>query len=124
MDEKTITDTLAKLTPGGILAFAIRCARRVFPLTQVLPDADRETVDKAIRYAEVMLTRAIPTGVECLFECANLAKAADKAGKIALGNAINAATYTGMLAEAMVGLPPGVAAQMATGAYMHAYRAM
>src|SRR5271165_5598694 len=99
MDERMVSEALTRLGFGGILAFAIRCARRVFPLTGILSATDREKIDRAIHHAELMLGGTISQNVPCMFASHSLAQDAEKSGRIALANAIHAATSAGFLAE-------------------------
>jgi hypothetical protein len=47
-----IRERLAQLPHHAVVAFAARCARRVQPLTHVLPQQDRDTIDRALASAE------------------------------------------------------------------------
>jgi hypothetical protein len=124
MDEKKMLETLASKGHGACLAFAIRCARRAFPLTEVLSATDRENVSYAISFAEEMMKGVIGREAARIFASDALAREAEGSGKIALANAIHAATSTGFLADALVGLEPGQAAHWAAMVYMFASRAM
>ncbi len=124
MDEKKMLETLAAKGRGACLAFAIRCARRAFPLTEVLPVTDRENVSYAISSAEGMMKGDPGRETARIFASDELAREAEGSGKIALANAIHAATSTGFLAEALVGLELGQAAHWAALAYVFASRAM
>ena len=52
MATNDIRERLARLPHHAVVAFAARCARRVQPLTHVLPQQDRDTIDRAITNAE------------------------------------------------------------------------
>ncbi len=53
MATEDIRERLTKLPHHAVVAFAARCARRVQPLTHVLPQQDRDAIDRAITSAEV-----------------------------------------------------------------------
>ena len=52
MATNDIRERLARLPHHAVVAFAARCARRVQPLTHVLPQQDRDTIERAITNAE------------------------------------------------------------------------
>ena len=52
MATEDIRERLAKLPHHAVVAFAARCARRVQPLTHILPQRDRDTIDRALASAE------------------------------------------------------------------------
>jgi hypothetical protein len=47
-----IRERLARLPHHAVVAFAARCARRVQPLTHILPQQDRDAIDRALAGAE------------------------------------------------------------------------
>ena len=52
MATEDIRDRLAQLPHHAVVAFAARCARRVQPLTHVLPQQGRDVIDRALASAE------------------------------------------------------------------------
>ena len=52
MATEDIRERLAQLPHHAVVAFAARCARRVQPLTHVLPQQGRDAIDRAIASAE------------------------------------------------------------------------
>ena len=52
MATEDIRERLAQLPHHAVVAFAARCARRVQPLTHVLPQQDRDAIDWALASAE------------------------------------------------------------------------
>ena len=52
MATEDIRERLAQLPHHAVVAFAARCARRVQPLTHILPQQDRDTIDRALASAE------------------------------------------------------------------------
>jgi hypothetical protein len=126
MHEHVIEKSLETMAHGAILAFSIRLARRVLPMTSVLSKEDHEVVDNSIRHAEVMLAGVIPKpkGVDNIFRAYNLSKQANEAGRIALANAIDAAVSTGFLAEVAVASSRAQMAHHASITYLYANRAI
>jgi hypothetical protein len=51
MSDEELKDQLAKLPLLALVAFAVRCAQRVRPLTDALPQDSRDAVDRAIEAA-------------------------------------------------------------------------
>ena len=52
MATEDIRERLAQLPHHAVVAFAARCARRVQPLTHVLPQQGRDVIDRALASAE------------------------------------------------------------------------
>ena len=52
MATEDIRERLARLPHHAVVAFAARCARRVQPLTHVLPQQGRDVIDRALASAE------------------------------------------------------------------------
>ena len=72
-----IRERLARLPHHAVVAFAARCARRVQPLTHVLPRQDQDAIDRAITNAEAFAKGAADAGAANARAAARAAASSD-----------------------------------------------
>jgi hypothetical protein len=88
-----IRERLAQLPHHAVVAFAARCARRVQPLTHVLPQQDRDAIDRALASAEAFAKGAADAGANAARADARAADAgADAVARSAARSAARAWT--------------------------------
>jgi hypothetical protein len=101
-----IRERLAQLPHHAVVAFAARCARRVQPLTHVLPQQDRDTIDRALASAEAFAKGADAARADAAraaaraADAANAARAADAARAAAARADVTAAAAADWAAAA------------------------
>jgi hypothetical protein len=91
-----IRERLAQLPHHAVVAFAARWARRVQPLTHVLPQQDRDAIDRALASAEEFAkgaadARAAHQAADAAAWAAAVADAADAADRATVAAAARAA---------------------------------
>jgi len=121
-----IRERLARLPRRAVVAFAARCARRVQPVTHVLPQLDRDVIDRAIAVAEAFANGdAVVAGAARAAEDAlyGAAKAGTEAGDWAAAWAARAAAWAAKAAAGDAGAAAGAAAGDAAWAAAWAARA-
>ena len=97
---KDLADRLAELPRRALVAFAARCARRVQPLTDALPEDSRADIAQAIAVAEAYASGDAGAAWDAAAWAARAAGAAARAVRAAAEAAGAAAEAAGAAARA------------------------